>query len=116
MGTGNVVGWFSLPAGSTPAGLLRALRRAGYLADPPSVSRYACLFVETQDGRLARAGYRLSVRQARGSAVWHLSGPEGESEVPFEGEVSFRSLPPDAAGIPAPIKDLAADHPLLALV
>ncbi|HSB77841.1 MAG TPA: CHAD domain-containing protein [Candidatus Methylomirabilis sp.] len=56
------------------------------------------------------------MRQARGSAVWRLSGPEGESEAPFEGEVSFRSLPPDAAGIPAPIKDLAADHPLLALV
>ena len=96
--------------------LLRTLRRAGYLADPPVISRHECLFVETQDGRLAQGGYRLSVRQAGGGAFWHLSGPEGESEEPFDGDVFFRSLSPDAAGVPHSISELASGRLLLPLV
>lgn len=116
MDTGSVVGWFGLPGGNSPSVLLRRLRRAGYLADPPALSRYECLFVETQDGRLAKGGYRLSVRQARHGAAWHVSGPEGEREEPFEGEVPFRSLSPDAAGVPHPIQELAGGRLLIPLV
>jgi CHAD domain-containing protein len=116
MDTGSVVGWFGLPAGNSPSVLLRTLRRAGYLADPPAISRYECLFVETQDGRLAKGGCRLSVRQAEGRALWHLSGPEGESQEPFDGDVSFRSLSPDAAGVPHSIRDLAGGRLLFPLV
>jgi CHAD domain-containing protein len=116
METGSDVGWFGLPTGSSPSRLLRALHRAGYLADPPTVSRYECLFVETQDGRLARQGYRLSIRHGRNGTVWHLSGPEGEKEEPFEGDLAFRSLSPDAAGIFPAAAELGAGRLLFPLV
>jgi CHAD domain-containing protein len=116
MGTEGVIGWFSLPTGTSPSRLLRVLRHAGYLADPPATSRYKCLFVETQDGRLARGGYRLSIGQTRGRTGWYLSGPEGEAEEAFEGDVSFRSLAPEAPGVPAPIRGLAGGRLLLPLV
>jgi CHAD domain-containing protein len=116
MDIGSVVGWFSLPAGNSPSVLLRTLRRAAYLADPPAISRYECLFVETQDGRLRKGGCRLSVRQAGGGAFWHLSGLEGESEEPFNGDVFFRSLSPDATGIPLSIRELAGGRLLFPLV
>ena len=116
MGSESVVGWFGLPAGSAPARLLRVLRRAGYLADPPAISRYTCLFVETQDGRLARGGCRLSFRGTEGSATWCLSGLGGETEEPFEGDLSFRSLSPDVAAVPPTIKELAGGRLLLPLV
>ena len=116
MEAGSIVGWFGFPAGSSPSRLLQALRRAGYLADPPTVSRYECLFVETQDGRLAKQGYRLSIRQGRNGTVWNLSGPEGENEGPFEGDLSFRSLSPDAAGISPTATELSAGRLLFPLV
>ena len=110
------VGWFGLPAGTSPSRLLQTLRRAGYLAGPLAISRYECLFVETQDGRLAKGRCRLSVRRTGGSAAWHLSGPDGESEGPFEGELSFHSLSPDTAGAPPVPRELAADRLLFPLV
>jgi len=116
METGTVIGWFGLPAGSSPSRLLRTLLRAGYLADPPTVSRYECLFLETQDGRLAKQGYRLSIRQARHGARWNLSGPGGDSEEPFEGGIAFRSLSPEVAGIPSGARELASGRLLIPLV
>jgi len=56
--------WFGLPARTSLSQLLRALDRAGYLAGPSVSSRYECVFVEAQDGRLAKAGCRLAVRRA----------------------------------------------------
>ncbi len=116
MGGDSVVGWFGLPARTAPAKVLGALRRAGYLADPPAFSRYTCLFLETQDGRLAKAEYRLSVRRSGGRATWHLSSLVAEAEAPFEGDLSFRSLSPDVPGIPATMRDLAGGRLLLPLV
>ena len=116
MNPASNVGWFGLPAGISWSRLLQTLRRAGYLAGPPAISRYECLFVETQDGRLAKGGCRLSVRRTGASAAWHLSGPDGESEGPFQGEVSFQSLSPDAAGVPPAARELAADRLLFPLV
>jgi len=112
----HVVGWFLLPPGIALAGLARPLRRAGYLADRCAISRYECLFVETQDGRLAKEGYRLSVRTSGHHSAWHLAGPDEESAAPFEGQCAFRSLAPDAAGIPAMARALAGTRLLFPLV
>jgi CHAD domain-containing protein len=116
MDTGSVVGWFDLPAGFSSARLLRTLLRAGYLAAPPAVSRYKCTFVETQDGRLTKQGCRLSIRQGVDGAAWHVSGREGESEGSFEGDVSFRSLSAEAAGIPSTVREMADGRLLFPLV
>ena len=109
MDTGSVVGWFHLPPGIALTSLARPLRRAGYLADRCAISRYECLFLETQDGRLAKEGYRLSVRRSGQQPAWHLAGPDGESAAPFERKSAFRSLAPDAAGIPATARALAGE-------
>ncbi|HWT78771.1 MAG TPA: CHAD domain-containing protein, partial [Candidatus Methylomirabilis sp.] len=93
------VGWFGLPARTSLSRLLRALDRAGYLAGPFASLRYECVFVEAQDGRLAKAGCRLAVQRAGKTLTWQLSGPEGASEAPFEGDSSFRSVSSDAVGI-----------------
>lgn len=116
MDMGSVVGRFDLPPGSALISLARRLRRAGYLAGPCRVSRYESLVVETQDGRLGKSGYRLSVRTAGCAAAWHLAGPDGESQAPFEGESAFRSLGPDAPGIPATARALAGTRLLVPLV
>jgi CHAD domain-containing protein len=116
MDTGSVVGWFHLPPGIALTSLARPLRRAGYLADRCAISRYECLFLETQDGRLAKEGYRLSVRRSGQQTTWHLAGPDGESAAPFESKSAFRSLAPDAAGIPATARALAGNRLLFPLV
>lgn len=116
METGSIVAWFGLPAGTSPSRLLRTLLRAGYAAEPPTASRYECLYLETQDGRLARQGYRLSIRRGRQGVVWQFSGPGGESEAPFEGDISFRSLSPDSAGIPPGAREMAQGRLLFPLV
>jgi CHAD domain-containing protein len=116
MDSGHVVSWFDLPAGRSPSALLRSLRRVGYGAGPPTVFREECLFLETQDGRLARGGCRLSIRRTGQSAAWHLSGPEGERQDPFEGAFPFRSLSPDTVGVPPPATELAGGRLLLPLV
>jgi CHAD domain-containing protein len=116
MDTGSAVGWFDLPAGKSSSGLVRILGRAGYLADPPAISRYECVCVETQDGRLAKRGWRLSIRRAGHGMTWHLSGPEGQSEEPFDGDVSFRSLSPETPGLPSAARELAGGRLLLPLV
>ena len=115
-GAGSDVGRFRLPPGTALSGLTRTLRRAGYVDGPCVVSRHECLFVETQDGRLATEGYRLSVRTAGRAPVWRLAGPEGESEAPFAGERAFRSVAPDAAGIPSIARALAGGRLLFPLV
>jgi CHAD domain-containing protein len=116
MDTRSVVGRFRLPPGMALSGLARTLRRAGYLAGPRAISRYECLFVEAQDGRLAKEGYRLSVRTTGRVPLWHLAGPDGESEVPFEGESAFRSLAADTTGIPSTARALAGSRLLFPLV
>ena len=116
MDSGHVVSWFDLPAGRSPSALVRSLRRAGYGAGPPTVFREDCLFLETQDGRLAKGGYRLSILRTGQGAVWHLSGPEGERQDPFEGAFPFPSLSPDTAAVPPPANKLADGRLLLPLV
>ena len=116
MDTGSVVGWFGLAAGTTPARLLRALRRAGYLAVLPVISRYECVFLDTQDGRLGKRDCRLSIRQGGRGAIWHISDPEGESDWPFEGDVSSRCFSSDAAGIPFAAGELAGGRLFFPLV
>jgi len=108
MEPGSVVGWFGLPAGYSPAVLLRRLARAGYIAGPRLLSRSECLFLETQDGRLAKQGFRFSLRGMRNAQAWSLSGPDGESAGPFEGKLVFRSLSSEEPGLPGPVKDLAS--------
>ena len=116
METASNVGWFGLPAGTSLSRLLRTLSGAGYLAGLSASSRYECLFVETQDGRLAKGGCRLSVRRTGGSAAWHLSGPDGESEGLFEGDASFRSLSSDVAEVPPAAAELTGGRLLLPLI
>ncbi len=116
MDTGSAVGWFDLPAGKSLSGLVRSLGRAGYLADSPVISRYECFFVETQDGRLAKRGWRLSIRRAGRRMAWHLSGPDGQSEEPFDGDLSFRSPSPDTPGLPSAARELAGGRLLFPLV
>ena len=116
METGRLVGRFDLPARYTPTKLLQRLRRAGYLAGPRLLTRYECLFLETQDGRLAKQGFRLSLRAARRGATWHLAGTDGESEGPFPGKLTFQSLSPDASGVPSLASDLASGRLMLPLV
>ena len=116
MNSGHVVSWFDLPAGRSPSALLRPLRRAGYTAGSPVVRREECLFLETQDGRLATGGYRLSIRRTKPGAVWHLAGPDGERQDPFEGAFPFPSLSPDTVGVPPPATRLADGRLLLPLV
>lgn len=116
MGSGSAVGWFGLPTGSSPSRLLRILRRAGYLADPSAISRYECLYLETQDGRLAAGGCRLSLRLAGRGAAWRVSSPDGESEEPFEGEATFPSLSPDSSKVPPAIAELSGGRLLFPLV
>ncbi|HSB67951.1 MAG TPA: CHAD domain-containing protein [Candidatus Methylomirabilis sp.] len=116
MGTGDVVAWFGLPVRRSPAGILQALRLAGYLADPPVTFRHQCLFMETQDGRLAKGGYRLCLRQAGRGAVWQVSGPDWQSEEAFQGDLPLRGLSPDAAEVPPLIREVAAGRLLLPLV
>jgi len=108
MEPGSVVGWFGLSVGHSPSVLLRRLARAGYVAGPRLLSRSESLFLETQDGRLAKQGFRLSLRARRHVQSWNLSGPDGESAGPFEGELAFRSLSPDAPGLPGLARDLAS--------
>ncbi len=116
MDTGTVVGWFGLSSANTASKVLRALRRAGYRTDFPSSARYECLFVDTQDGRLAKSGCRLSIRWMGKDAIWYLTGPEGESVSPFEGKVSFACLSPGADGIPPLIQERAGGRLLLPFV
>jgi CHAD domain-containing protein len=112
----SVVGRFQLPTRLALSGVARRLSRAGYLAGSPSHSRYRCVFVETQDGRLAKEGYRLSVRTTGSASVWHLAGPEADSETPYGGDTAFRSLPSDAPGIPTIARVLAGSRLLLPLI
>jgi CHAD domain-containing protein len=114
--TAGAPGRFGLPAGLSPTRLLRALGRAGYLAGPPVIRRFECLFLETQDGRLARGGYRLSLRRAAHKTTWQLAGLDGQSEGPFTGDLSIRSLSPEAAGIPPEARELTGDRLLLPLI
>ena len=116
MNSGHVVSWFDLPAGRSPSALLRPLRRAGYTAGSPVVWREECLFLETQDGRLATGGYRLSIRRTKPGAVWHLAGPDGERQDPFEGAFPFPSLSPETVGVPPPATRLADGRLLLPVV
>jgi len=116
MDTGSVVGRFHLPPGHTLSSLAQRLGRAGYLAGQHAIARHECLFVETQDGRLAKGSCRLSVRVTRRAPVWHLAGPDGESEAPFRGEAAFRSLAPDVPGIPSTARGLAGTRLLFPLV
>jgi hypothetical protein len=94
-----------LRAGSSSSRLLQSRRHAGYLADAPAASRYECVFVETQDGRLAKGGPCLSIRRIGGGAAWHLSGPEEESQGPFEGHVTFRSISPNSVNVPSVVRE-----------
>jgi CHAD domain-containing protein len=114
--TAGSAGRFGLPAGVSPTRLLRALRQAGYLAGPPEILRFECLFLETQDGRLAKAGYRLSLRRVARKTIWHLAGLDGQSQGPYPGDLSFRSLSPEATGIPPEVRELTGDRLLLPLV
>jgi CHAD domain-containing protein len=114
--TGSAGGRFELPPGKTLTGVVRTLRGAGYLPGSATTSRYACLFVDTQDGRLMKGGCRLSVRIVAGLPVWHLAGPDGEAESPFEGTRVFRSLAPDTPGIPPLARALAGNRLLFPLV
>lgn len=116
MDTGRLVGRFDLPPRCTPTTLLQRLRRAGYVAGPRLFARCERLFLDTQDGRLAAQGFRLSLCVTRRGAAWHLAGTDGESEWPFAGTLSFQSLSPDAAGVPSPVRDLASGRLLLPLV
>ena len=116
METGRLVWWIDLPARYTPTKLLQRLRRAGCLAGPRLLTRYECVFLDTQDGRLAKQGVRLSVCAARRGAICHLAGADGESERPFPGEITFQSLSPDSPGVPPQARDLASGRLILPLV
>ncbi len=115
-GTGSAGGRFELPPGRTLSGVARMLRGAGYLPGSCATSRYECVFVDTQDGRLIKEGYRLSVRIVGRLPVWRLAGPDGDAEFPFEGARIFRSLAPDTPGIPPLARALAGNRLLLPLV
>src|SRR5512139_176225 len=112
----SVIGWFQFPPRIALAGVGRSLRRAGYLVGPFAVSRHQCVFADTQDGRLARAGYRLSVRTAGRTPVWHLDGPDGESEAPCASNMALRSVPSDDAGVPTIARVLAEGRQLFPVV
>ena len=116
MDIGRLVGRFDLPARYTPTKLLQRLRRAGYLAGPRLLTRCECLFLETQDGRLATQEFRLSLCVTRRGATWHLASPDGESEWPVAGTLAFQSLSPDAPEVPSLASDLASGRLLLPLV
>ena len=116
METASNIGWFDLPADTSLARLLRTLSGAGYLAGPPAHTRYECLFVETQDGRLAKGGSRLALRRTGRQATWQFSGPDGESAAPVQGEPAFRSLSPDGPGLPPAATELAGGRLLFPLV
>ena len=108
MDPAHAVGWFGLPKGISPSGLLRKLRRTGYASEPSDVVRYETVFVDTQDGRLWRNGYRFAIRRA-GRNLWcRLEAPDGDSEGAFAGPWAFRSLFPAMTGLPGQVRELAA--------
>jgi len=93
METASKMAWFGLPARTSLSRLLRTLGGDGYLLGPSVSSRYEYLFVETQDGRLAKGGSRLSVRRTGGA-------PPGTSRVPTgRGRLLFRATPPFKASL-----------------
>jgi CHAD domain-containing protein len=116
MESGRLVGRFELPARCTPIALLKRLRRAGYVAGPLLLTRCEHVFLDTQDGRLGAKSFRLSLCVTRRGAVWRLAGTDGESEWPVRGRHAFRSLSPDAPGVPAAARGLASGRLLLPLV
>lgn len=116
METGRLVARFDLPAQYTPTKLLQRLRRAGFVTGPRLLARCECLFVDTQDGRLAKQSIRLSFRAAGRGATWHLAGTDGESDGPFPAEPTFHSLAPDAPGVPPAARGLASGRLLLPFV
>jgi len=116
MDTENAVARFGLSAGHSLVRILHSLARAGYHWDPPVPSRYECVFLEAQDGRLAKEGCRLAVRRTGQRLTWHFEGREGEHEEPFGGDLSLRSLPSDAEGFPSTVKELAGGRLLFPLV
>lgn len=107
---------FGLSPRHSLARILRALVPAGYVHEAPVTSRYECVFLDTQDGRLTKASSRVSVRRSDGATTWHIQGPEGESEEPFAGEIPSRGFPSESAETPAVIKELTDGRLLFPLV
>ncbi len=68
---------FLIPRGESPRGILGALRRAGYGVEAAPPVRAEDLILDTQEGRLARAHARLSLRRVNGSWLWHFEPPSG---------------------------------------
>lgn len=105
-----------LAGGSPPSRVLPRLRRAGYTAAPPRREAREALLLETQDGRLRKAGLRLGVAPWPSPSRWLLEGPLGESEGPLAGGWSGPTLDPAPAGLPEEAVAAAAGRRLLPLV
>jgi CHAD domain-containing protein len=112
----NITRQFVFPPGSSPSGLLRRIRQAGYTPGSPAISRGEALFLDTQDGRLFKGQYRLSIRRLQDGRVWHLSGPSSESRHPVADTTPFPSLPSDSSGIPEQVKELVGGRCLIPLL
>jgi CHAD domain-containing protein len=116
MDTENAVARFGLSAGHSLVRILRTLARAGYHRETPVPSRYECIFLETQDGRLAKEGCRLALRRTGQGLTLHFEGREGDHEEPFGGDLSLLSLPSDTEGFPPTVKELVSGRLLFPLV
>lgn len=116
MDKGSSLSRFLVPEGRRFAGLLGALRRAGYATGPGEGAGSLALLVDTQDGRLNRAGLRLAVRTAGGFTLWHLDSPAGDAFAPFPGDPGARSFDSQVAELPEEIRAGTRGRLLLPLV
>ncbi len=108
-----VVVRFLVPSGRTPKGVLGALSRAGYGVERGPAAVVADRFLDTQDGRFARAGSRLRLRARAGSWLFRFDPAEGSVvEAPYRMAQGPWPLPSEGAGLPESAAALAGARPL----
>ncbi|MEW6756806.1 MAG: CHAD domain-containing protein [Acidobacteriota bacterium] len=98
---------------------LRELKSAGYLPGPAAETRLDLLFLDTVEGRLARAGWRLVLcTGGRGVEVRTLdpSGSESGTGSPFDGDPGAAAFDARALSHAPEILGRAAKKPLVRIL
>ncbi len=99
--------------GQTPARVLQALRRAGYGARTLGRSRARDLFLDSQDGLLAKVGARLALSLREPGALWRFEPAGGPvEEFPAGPLPEGWPLRAGAESLPAGAQAALADAPL----
>jgi CHAD domain-containing protein len=105
-----------LAGGRPPSRLLPRLARAGYAAQEPGREVLEELLLETQDGRLRKAGLRLGIARRGDLVLWRMEGPGGAREGVLEGGWAGSCAAPPVERLPEEAAAAASGRRLLPLL